>query len=171
MKRLETRWHYSLLSIVLVFLLTMYSTQAPAQIYWNLEIDVPFQFYVVNTKLPSGRYIVHMLDNSDMGAMEIVSADGSTSVFFEVGGAVKADSSRATSELIFNRYGNRYFLEKLTKALIHHPGVCVVTLLVLLVILVFLIDQVGLRIWIGFLNRREGAPKAEAEKEYWRVHR
>ncbi len=43
------------------------------------------------------------------------------------------------------------------KGLIHHPAICVVTLLVLLVVLVFLIDQVGVRIWIGFLNRREGA--------------
>ena len=113
MKALETRWHYSLLSILLVLILTMYSTQAPAQIYWNLEVDITFQFYVVNTKLPSGRYVVHMLNDSDMGAMEIVSADSSTSVFFEVGGAVKAASSRTNSELIFNKYGNRYFLENL----------------------------------------------------------
>jgi len=114
MKSLETRWYYSLLSIVLVFILTMYSTQARAQIYGNLEVDIPFQFYVINTKLPSGRYLVHMLDTSDMGAMEIVSADGSTSVFFEVGGGLKVDSSQAKSELIFNKYGKRYFLEKLS---------------------------------------------------------
>jgi hypothetical protein len=48
---------------------------------------------------------------------------------------------------------------------------CILILLVLLVIIVFLNDQVGLRVWIGFLSRRDGAPKAEAEKEYWRVHR
>jgi hypothetical protein len=113
MKLQETR-RFQLLSlfIALVIPLTMYPIKALAQIYGSLEVDIPFQFYVVNTKLPSGRYIVRMLDNSDMGAMEITSADGSVSVFFEVG-AVKADSSRAKSELIFSKYGNRYFLEKL----------------------------------------------------------
>jgi hypothetical protein len=33
---------------------------------------------------------------------------------WRIGGAVKADSSRTNSELIFNKYGNRYFLEKLS---------------------------------------------------------
>ncbi len=51
-----------------------------------------------------------MLDDSDLTVMEISSADGSTSALFEV---QEANSAPAKSELIFNKYGNRYFLAKL----------------------------------------------------------
>ena len=53
-----------------------------------------------------------MLDNTDLSIMEISSADGSTSALFEVHDA-EANSAPAKSELIFNKYGNRYFLAKL----------------------------------------------------------
>jgi hypothetical protein len=43
--------------------------------------------------------------------MEIISVDNSTSALFEVG-RTQASSAPAKSELIFNKYGNRYFLAK-----------------------------------------------------------
>ena len=52
------------------------------------------------------------LNNSDLSMMEITSADGSTSAIFEVHDT-EANSAPAKSELIFNKYGNRYFLAKL----------------------------------------------------------
>ncbi len=113
MKLQETR-RYQLLSlfIALVFVLTMHPTKAQAQIVGNLEADIPFQFHVGNTKLPPGKYTIHVLDNTDLTVMEITSADGSTSALFEVQSA-QANSAPAKSELIFNKYGNRYFLSKL----------------------------------------------------------
>ena len=100
------------LLIALVFALTMYPTKAKAQITGDLEVDVPFQFHAGNSKLPPGKYFIHVLDNSDLNIMEISSADGATSALFEVRGA-EANSAPAKSELIFNKYGNRYFLAKL----------------------------------------------------------
>src|SRR5438270_6572921 len=100
------------LLIALVFALTMYPTKAKAQITGDLEVDVPFQFHAGNSKLPPGKYFIHVLDNSDLNIMEISSADGATSALFEVCGA-EANSAPAKSELIFNKYGNRYFLAKL----------------------------------------------------------
>jgi hypothetical protein len=44
--------------------------------------------------------------------MEISSADGTTTALFDVQ-AAQANSAPAKSELIFNKYGNRYFLAKL----------------------------------------------------------
>src|SRR6266436_5453236 len=113
MKLQETR-RYQLLSlfIALVFVLTMHPTKAQAQIVGNLEADIPFQFHVGNTKLPPGKYTIHVLDNTDLTVMEITSADGSTSALFEVQGT-QANSSPVKSELIFDKYGNRYFLAKL----------------------------------------------------------
>ncbi len=113
MKLQETR-RYQLLSlfIALVFALTTHPTKAQAQIVGNLEADIPFQFHVGNVKLPPGKYTIHVLDNSDLTMMEISSTDGSSSALFEVRDA-KTNTTPAKSELIFSKYGHRYFLEKL----------------------------------------------------------
>ena len=103
--------HLLSLLIALVFALTIYPSKAHAQIVGDLQVNIPFQFHVGNTKLPAGQYVIHMLDGSDLRVMEISSADGSTSALFEVQDA-EANSTPAKSELIFNKYGNRYFLSK-----------------------------------------------------------
>jgi hypothetical protein len=100
------------LFVSLVLALTIGASKAKAQIIGDLEVNVPFQFHVGNTKLPAGKYVIHMLDDSDLKVMEISSADGSTSALFEVQQA-EANSTPAKSELIFNKYGNRYFLAEL----------------------------------------------------------
>jgi len=108
-----TRLRYLLsLLIALVFALTIYPTKAHAQIIGDLEVNIPFQFHVGSTELPAGKYRIHMLDDSDLTIMEISSADGSTSALFQVQEA-EANTTPAKSELIFNKYGNRYFLAKL----------------------------------------------------------
>ena len=113
MKLQKTR-RYQLLSlfIALVVALTTHPTKAQAQIVGNLEADIPFQFHVGNVKLPPGKYTIHVLDNSDLTMMEISSADGSSSALFEVRDA-KTNTTPAKSELIFSKYGHRYFLDKL----------------------------------------------------------
>jgi hypothetical protein len=100
------------LFIALVFTLTIYPTKAHAQIIGDLEVTIPFQFHAGDAKLPAGKYVVHTVDNTDLTIMEISSEDGSTSAIFEVRDA-EANSTPAKSELIFNKYGNRYFLAKL----------------------------------------------------------
>ena len=98
--------------IALVLSLTIYPAKARAQIVGDLEVTIPFQFHAGNTKLPAGKYLIHALDDSDLTVMEIRSADGSTSALFQVESA-EANSTPAKSELIFNKYGNHYFLAKL----------------------------------------------------------
>ncbi len=100
------------LFILSILALTMVAGKAHAQIIGSLEVNVPFQFHAGDAKLPAGKYLIHMLDDSELTVMEITSADGSTSALFEVQSA-KANSAPAQSELIFNKYGNRYFLAKL----------------------------------------------------------
>jgi hypothetical protein len=97
------------LFIALVFTLTISPTKAHAQIIGDLEVSIPFQFHAGNAKLPPGKYLIHTLDNTDLKVMEIISEDGSTSALFDVRDA-EANSRPAKSELIFNKYGNRYFL-------------------------------------------------------------
>jgi len=98
--------------IALVFTLTFSPSKAHAQIIGELEANIPFQFHAGNAKFPAGKYLIHVLDNTDLKVMEIRSADGSTSALFEVHDA-EANSAPAKSELIFNKYGNHYFLAKL----------------------------------------------------------
>jgi len=114
MKLQKTRGPQQLLSlfIALVFALTLHPSKAQAQIVGEIEANIPFQFHAGNVRLPAGRYFIHALDNTDLTVMEITSADGSTSALFDVQGT-QATSSPAKSELIFDKYGNRYFLAKL----------------------------------------------------------
>jgi hypothetical protein len=108
-----TRGHHCLwLFMALLFALTIYPAAAHAQIIGNLEVDIPFQFHAGNAKLPPGKYIIRPLDDSDLTVMEISSADGSISALFDVED-VQANSTPAKSELIFNKYGDSYFLSKL----------------------------------------------------------
>jgi len=108
-----TRVHQLLsLFVALILALTIYASKAKAQIVGDLEVNIPFQFHAGNAKLPAGQYRIHVLDDSDLTVMEISSADGSASALFQVQ-AAEANSTPAKSELIFNKYGNRYFLAKL----------------------------------------------------------
>jgi hypothetical protein len=100
------------LFMALLFALTICPTKARAQIIGDLEVNIPFQFHAGNAKLPPGKYTIHPLNDTDLTVMEITSEDGSTSVLFGVQNA-QANSTPAKSELIFNKYGNRYFLSKL----------------------------------------------------------
>ena len=109
----ETIRHHLLSSfIAMVFALTIYPTQAHAQIIGDLEAKIPFQFHAGNTELPAGDYRIRMMDDSDLTVMQISRMDGSASAVFQVQEADK-NSEPTKSELIFHKYGNRYFLAKL----------------------------------------------------------
>jgi hypothetical protein len=92
--------------------LGMSTISAQGQIIGQLEANIPFTFHAGGAKLPPGKYTIHVLDNSDLGLMEIQSADGRTAALFQVQEA-QASTDPKKSELVFNHYGNRYFLSKL----------------------------------------------------------
>jgi hypothetical protein len=107
----QKKYHLLSLFIALLFALTIYPNKAHAQIIGELAANIPFQFHAGNTNLPPGKYVLRMLDDSDLTVMEISSADGSTSALVQVQDA-EAASAPVKNELIFNRYGDRYFLSK-----------------------------------------------------------
>jgi hypothetical protein len=110
-KRIERR-HLVALFVALVFASMTCPNQARAQIVGDMEANIPFQFYAGNAKFPAGKYVIHMFDNSDLKIMEISRADGTSSSLFQVH-AAEANSAPGKSELIFKKYGDHYFLEKL----------------------------------------------------------
>lgn len=86
--------------------------RAQAQTSGDLDAHIPFGFHVGNTKLPAGDYRIRTIDDSDLKLMEISSVDGSMSALFDVEG-IRSNDVPANSELIFNKYGDQYFLSKL----------------------------------------------------------
>jgi hypothetical protein len=92
--------------------LGMSTISAQGQIIGQLEANIPFTFHAGGAKLPPGKYTIHVLDNTDLGLMEIQSADGRSAAMFEVREAQDSTSPKKT-ELIFKHYGNRYFLSRL----------------------------------------------------------
>jgi len=95
-----------------VFALTIFAGKASAQIDGDLDAEIPFQFHVGTRELPAGKYRIHVLDEGSLRVMEITSMDSSTSALFQVQES-DAKSAPAQSELIFNKYGDNYFLSKL----------------------------------------------------------
>jgi hypothetical protein len=92
--------------------LGMSTISAQGQIIGQLEANIPFTFHAGGAKLPPGKYTIHVLENSDLGLMEIQSADGRTAALFQV--RESQDSTvPSKTELVFNHYGSRYFLSKL----------------------------------------------------------
>jgi len=91
--------------------LGMSTISAQAQIIGQLEADIPFTFHAGGSKLPPGKYVIHVLDNTDLSLMEIESADGRTAALFQVREAQDSTEPKKT-ELVFNHYGDRYFLAK-----------------------------------------------------------
>src|SRR4051812_18115766 len=87
--------------VTLIGLLVAISTfKVQAQVVGEIEADIPFPFYAGNAKFVPGKYILKMMDNSDL--MEISSADGSHSAVFQVRDAQAATDTPKT-ELFFNK--------------------------------------------------------------------
>jgi hypothetical protein len=89
---------YSSSSLVaLVFALTINPNKIQAQIFNDVRINVPFQFYAGNARHPLGEYRIHVLDRWGPTALQISSADGQTSTLFQVEQA-NTDATSAKSE-------------------------------------------------------------------------
>ncbi|MGE0104738.1 MAG: hypothetical protein AB7H86_18210 [Blastocatellales bacterium] len=86
--------------------------RANAQVMDPIDADIPFQFHAGNAKLPAGKYMVRMLDGADQTVMEIASIDGHHSSVFQIRNTI-ANVEPKKTELIFNRYGDQYFLSQI----------------------------------------------------------
>lgn len=88
---------------------------AYGQIEGEIRANVPFNFYVQETKLPAGNYMLRMMEDSDLEVMEIQSEDGKVAVTFPVE-ASQAKHTPEKTELYFHRYGNNEYLSRIYEA-------------------------------------------------------
>jgi len=94
--------------------LAVMSSTRVAQAQESLLVNIPFDFVAGNQTLPAGDYSVQasgpertliLIDRKDPAASAIINSN-----------AVVANEIQSQSKLVFNRYGDRYFLSQVWTA-------------------------------------------------------
>jgi hypothetical protein len=75
-----------------------------------LKFDVPFQFQIGKAKLDAGKYEMRQLDNSKYLLRN--AETGKSSIVVSLAQAGTNESTKS-EKLVFNRYGNVYFMRQL----------------------------------------------------------
>ena len=94
-------------------LTAMVSTRV-AQAQEPLAVNIPFDFVAGNTQLPAGEYMVKVTGPTNTLIL-IARKDSTASAFMNTNAAVKSEP-QSESKLVFNRYGDRYFLSQVWTA-------------------------------------------------------
>jgi len=103
----------AMLSLVSMFTLCAAVASANAQLSNPIRAKIPFDFNVGEKKLPAGEYTFSRLSGfSDNKVMSVSGADASAHVFQSTFGA-EVLTPKDKSTLVFNRYGDQYFLEQI----------------------------------------------------------
>ena len=93
-----------------VMALTAMATTRVAQAQELLAVNIPFDFVAGNTQLPAGEYNVRV--SAQTHTIILISRrDSATSALLVTNAAVSAEP-QSESKLVFNRYGERYFLSQ-----------------------------------------------------------
>ncbi len=77
-------------------------------------VNIPFAFVAGNVTLPAGEYRVQKLDRN-LAVVLIRCSDANASAMV-LSNAAQAKEIQTQSKLVFNRYGNRYFLSQVWAA-------------------------------------------------------
>jgi hypothetical protein len=102
----------ALVILTTLSLLVMLTTSVNAQSDLRLKVNIPFEFSVRGKIFPAGQYIVR---HRAQGFLLIQSADLSVSQIVGASSTQRGEN-RNQSSLVFNRYGDQYFLSKVWKA-------------------------------------------------------
>ena len=100
------RKHFFTSVTMLGLLLTLAVASVHAQSKTKIEVSIPFDFTVGNTDLQAGKYSVRFISHN---ALLLRSADARKSVIIVAPRAIEGDKNKQ-ERLVFNRYGDRYFL-------------------------------------------------------------
>ena len=79
-----------------------------------MVVDIPFAFTAGNAMLPAGEYRVQKLDRNS--AVLLVHCWDAKASALVITNAAQAKETQTESKLVFNRYGNRYFLSQVWNA-------------------------------------------------------
>jgi hypothetical protein len=93
-----------------IMALTAMATTRVAQAQEALVVNVPFDFIAGNQNLPAGEYSVKV-SQTDARIVLIERRDATAAMFIGTN-TVVANTIQSESKLVFNRYGDRYFLSQ-----------------------------------------------------------
>jgi hypothetical protein len=80
----------------------------------QIEVDVPFDFVVGDTRLPAGKYEIKTIDDIANNVLEIRSIKGHTSVVFDTSDTeTRGDRIENKTELVFEKVQGQYFLNQI----------------------------------------------------------
>jgi hypothetical protein len=103
----------SFLMAGVLVLSSMAATQV-ARAQEAMLVDIPFAFTAGNATLPAGEYRVQKMDQNS--AVLLIHCWDARASAFVITNAAQAKVSQTESKLVFNRYGNRYFLSQVWTA-------------------------------------------------------
>jgi len=93
-----------------VMALTAMATTRVAQAQEPLAVNIPFDFVAGNMQLPAGEYMVKV--SAPTHTLILISRKDSTASGFVNTNAAVSSEPQSESKLVFNRYGDRYFLSQ-----------------------------------------------------------
>ena len=114
----QRKWEVSmnknnfLFAMMLGLFLPLMVTRVAAQTGHEVVADIPFDFTVCAAQMPAGKYKLRPMSSTNPRVLTISGDDKRTAEIFcthDVQGQKRADNGK----LIFNRYGNQYFLSEL----------------------------------------------------------
>ncbi len=94
---------FAMLSLSL--LMAVVSVQAQSS--GKLEVNIPFEFQIGSQTLPAGEYSIKRLTQN---SVLVRSADGQRRAIAQTPKTITADENGKQEKLVFNQYGNQYFL-------------------------------------------------------------
>ncbi len=80
---------------------------------WTMTADIPFAFQVGSTQMPAGLYTFGRYNSNT--TFWIRSADGKVSIW-AFGSPLDSSNPAASPRVVFNRYGDRYFIGRIVLA-------------------------------------------------------
>ncbi|HTQ59603.1 MAG TPA: hypothetical protein VMI32_05240 [Candidatus Solibacter sp.] len=97
-----------------VMTLTVMASARVARAQQSMVVNIPFDFVAGNQVLPAGDYAVERVGHQN--TLVLVNRAYSLSSPFLNTNAIAANKIQTESRLIFNRYGDRYFLSQIWTA-------------------------------------------------------
>jgi len=98
--------------VAAVFFATLSIASVRAQDAGTVSVHIPFEFAAANRTLPAGDYYVRRYIQGAQVDMEITSKDKSQRLQLTIR-PVRGTDIQEQSKLVFNRYGDQYFLSQL----------------------------------------------------------
>ena len=84
---------------------------ANAQNPRNLVVNIPFDFTVKGRTLPAGEYIISRASTADRTSLTMQRRDGKANAIV-LSKPIQSEDRQSESQLVFNRYGNQYYLSQ-----------------------------------------------------------